>query len=76
MAKYRQLMIQDKLGWHLMSPSSPWEALRMAWMMWRYPDRIAALVGVSDEYMLAHCRLIPSNSTELELPFGAADAGA
>ena len=55
MAKYRQLIIEDQTGWHLMSPSNPWEALRIAWMLWRYPDRVAALVGVSQEYMLAHC---------------------
>lgn len=56
MAKYRQLILQDDTGWHLMSPSNPWEALRIAWMLWRYPDRVAALVGVKQEYMLEHCK--------------------
>lgn len=56
MAKYRQLMIQGKDGWHLMSPSNPLEALRIAWMMWRHPDKVAALVGVKQEFMLAHCK--------------------
>jgi hypothetical protein len=54
MAKYRLLMIQDGTGWHLMSPSNPWEALRIAWMLWRQPDRVAALVGVKEEYTLKH----------------------
>lgn len=54
MAKYRQLIIQDAAGWHLMSPSNPWEAVRIAWMLWRYPDRVAALVGVSKEYKRKH----------------------
>jgi hypothetical protein len=52
MAKYRQLMVQGETGWHLISPTNAWEALRIAWMIWRYPDRVAALVGVSQEYML------------------------
>lgn len=54
MAKYRHLMVQDEIGWHLMSPSNPWEALRIAWLLWRYPDRVAALVGVLNEYTLAN----------------------
>lgn len=52
MAKYRQLISPDGAGWRLMSPSNPWEALRIAWMLWRHPDRVAALVGVTQEYML------------------------
>lgn len=54
MAKYRQLIVQDGTGWTLMSPTNAWEALRIAWMLWRYPDRVAALVGVKQEYFLAH----------------------
>lgn len=59
MAKYRQLLVQDGTGWHLMSPSSPWEALRIAWMLWRHPDRVAALVGVKQEYTLANWKPRP-----------------
>ena len=65
MAKYRQLILQDGTGWHLMSPSNPWEALRIAWMLWRYPDRVAALVGVSREYTLDNWK-----------PVAAGDEGA
>lgn len=54
MAKYRQLIVRDGTGWHLMSPSNPWEALRIAWLLWRHPDRVAALVGVKQEYTLEH----------------------
>jgi hypothetical protein len=59
MAKFRQLIRQStdddgNIGWHLMSPSNPWEALRIAWMLWRHPDRVAALVGVNEEYTLAN----------------------
>ena len=63
MAKYRQLMTDDGY-WHLMSPSNPIEALRIAWMLWRYPNRVAALVGVSEEYRRAHWK-----------PIGVAEAG-
>lgn len=56
MATFRKLMVQDDTGWHLMSPSNPWEALRLAWMLWRYPDRVAALVGVKEAYMVQRCR--------------------
>ena len=35
-----------------MSPSNPWEAIRIAWMLWRHPDRVAALVGVEKEFSL------------------------
>lgn len=53
MATYRRLLIvEGKEGWHLMSPSNPWEALRIAWMLWRYPDKVAALVGLK-EFRLA-----------------------
>jgi hypothetical protein len=58
MAKYRQLIVQGEDGWHLMSPSNPWEALRIAWLLWRYPDKVAALVGVKQEYMLTQCKPI------------------
>ena len=56
MERYRQLIVQDGNGWHLMSPSNPWEALRIAWMLWRHPDRVAALAGVKQEYFLAHTK--------------------
>ena len=58
MAKYRQLIIQGEDGWHLMSPSNPWEAMRIAWMLWRYPNKVAALVGVKQEYMLSQLKPI------------------
>ena len=56
MAKYRQLIVQDGTGWYLMNPRNAWEALRIAWMLWRHPDRVAALVGVKQEFMLASCK--------------------
>lgn len=65
MAKYRQLIVQDGTGWSLMSPSSPWEALRIAWMLWRYPDRVAALVGVKQEYFLAHTTPTPCSAQRI-----------
>jgi hypothetical protein len=54
MARYRQLIVHDDTGWRLMNPSNAWEALRLAWMLWRYPDRVAALVGVKQEYVVEH----------------------
>jgi hypothetical protein len=55
-ARYRKLMVQGETGWYLMSPRNPWEALKLAWYLWRYPDRVGALVGVSQEFMLAKCK--------------------
>lgn len=54
MAHYRQLIVQGDTGWHLMNPTSLWEAIRLAWLLWRRPDRVAALVGVKQEFTLAH----------------------
>jgi hypothetical protein len=56
MAKYRQLTVQDGTCWSLMIPTNAWEALRIAWMLWRHPDRVAVLVGVKKEYFLAHTK--------------------
>lgn len=64
MARYRQLMVQGETGWYLINPRNPWEALKLAWYLWRYPDRIGALVGVSQEFMLAKCK---PESPNLEL---------
>lgn len=52
MAHYRQLIVQGDTGWHLMNPTSFWEALRLAWLLWKRPERVAALVGVKQEFVL------------------------
>ena len=52
MAKFKQLMVEGEVGWCLMSPSNLWEAMRIAWLLWRYPEKVAALVGVNQEYIL------------------------
>jgi hypothetical protein len=68
MARYRQLIVHDDTGWRLMNPSNAWEALRIAWMLWRYPDRVAALVGVKQEYVVEHqTAKKPSDCTPLGL---------
>lgn len=54
MAHYRQLIVQGDTGWHLMNPTSFWEALRLAWLLWKRPERVAALVGVKQEFVLGH----------------------
>lgn len=56
MALYRQLMVEGKTGWCLMNPSNPWAALKLAWLLWRHPDRVAALVGVEQEFLLGKRR--------------------
>lgn len=55
MAQYRQLMIEGKDGFYLMNPSNFFEACRIAWMLWRHPEKISALVGVDKEWMIANC---------------------
>ncbi len=62
MARYRRFVSQGGTVWCLMSPRNPWEALRIAWMMWRYPDQIAALVGVPDDFV--NTRLTPEPAPE------------
>ena len=56
MARYRQLMVQGETGWYLMNPRNPLEAMKLAWYLWRYPDRVGVLVGVSQEFMLEKCK--------------------
>lgn len=52
MAQYRPVMVEGKDGWYLVNPRNPWEALKLAWYLWRYPDRVGALVGVSNEFVV------------------------
>ena len=56
MAKFRRIMTSDDGGtdWFLSSPTSFFEACRLAWLLWRHPDRVAALVGVEKEYRIAN----------------------
>lgn len=56
MATYRPIIVEGKDGWYLMRPTSPWEALRVAWLLWRHPSRIACLVGVQPMWIAANCR--------------------
>lgn len=53
MALFRKLMINEKNGWRLMNPKNPMEALIVAWYLFKYPDRVGALIGVEQEFMLA-----------------------
>lgn len=63
MAHYRQLIVQGDTGWHLMNPTSFWEALRLAWLLWKRPERVAALVGVKQEFVLGHLTPIELNTS-------------
>jgi hypothetical protein len=60
MATFRHLLMHGRDGWYLMSPRGPIEALRIAWMLWRHPHKIAALVGVDQEFVLLTRRPGPS----------------
>ena len=62
MAKYTQIMVQGDTGWYLMNPRNPWEALRIAWMLWRHPDKVSALVGVKQAFILTECKPESSNA--------------
>lgn len=56
MAHYRKFGRQEGTEWLLMTPQNPWEALRMAWMLWRYPDRVAILAGAPTGWLASHGR--------------------
>jgi hypothetical protein len=56
MARYRQLIVQGETGWYLMNPRNPWEALQIAWVLWRHPNKVAALVGIDQEFVLTKCK--------------------
>ncbi len=56
MAHYRKFGRQEGTEWLLMTPQSLWEALRMAWMLWRHPDRVAILVGTPTGWLASHGR--------------------
>lgn len=82
MARYRTLSIQPPIRWCLLSPSTPWEAVKLAWYLWRHPDRVACLVGVPQKW---HAENTSNDESQCdgELPahdvlggLGAAPSGA
>ena len=56
MANYRRLGTQDATDWLLMRPENAWEALRMAWMLWRHPKKAGVIVGSPAGWVDAHAR--------------------
>jgi len=64
MARYRKLIVQGKSGWYLMNPCNPWEALRIAWNLWRHPDRAGVLVSVGQEFIREKCTPESTKNTE------------
>lgn len=56
MAHYRELTVQGETGWYLMSPSNIWEALHIAWMIWRHPNKASVLIGLNKEFMMTKCK--------------------
>lgn len=57
MSNYRRLgTTQNTTDWLLMIPQNAWGALRMSWMLWRQPDKAAALVGSTADWVDEHAR--------------------
>lgn len=54
MAKFRQVTVEKDTGWYLMNPENLIEALRVAWMLWRHPKKVSALIAVGNEYAVGH----------------------
>lgn len=55
MAEYRKLMLEGKDGFYLCNPSNLWEAIKLAWYMWRQPDKVAALIGLKEYWIKQNC---------------------
>lgn len=66
MALYKTLSINPPVRWMLMTPVTPWEALKMAWYLWRYPDRCAALVGIDEQWLKTNASEAPAQASETE----------
>lgn len=56
MARYISKNINGQDGWYLLSPEGVWEALKLAWMMLRYPDRCAILARLEEKWTYANLR--------------------
>lgn len=54
MALYKTLSVNPPVRWMLMSPATPWEAVKIAFYLWRYPDRCAVLVGIDEKWLKAN----------------------
>lgn len=61
MANYKKLKTEDGLVYSLMSPQSLLESLRMAWLMYRHPDRLAALAITPQTWFEENTTPTPGN---------------
>lgn len=51
MSTFCKLLRSDKDGrWYLVNPKNLFEALRVGWLLWRQPDRIAALIAPNQRF--------------------------
>jgi hypothetical protein len=57
MAKYRQLMIDGKDGFYLCNPANIFEAIHLAYLLWRYPEKVCALIHPAKEYVIEHFKV-------------------
>jgi hypothetical protein len=54
MASYTKLETHNATDWVLIRPQGIFEALRLAWMIWRHPDKAAVLTGIPPGWLDAH----------------------
>lgn len=64
MASYRQLIIEGDDGFYLTNPSNFFEACKLAWYLWRYPEKVSALISVKDEFVID--KLKPVRASEVK----------
>lgn len=56
MARYISKTINGQENWFLLSPENLWEALKLAWMMLRHPERCAILCKLDDKWTYENLR--------------------
>jgi hypothetical protein len=62
MATYKHVGETSGDGWYLVNPSGFLDAVKLAWYLWRYPTKVAALVNVNDDFVRDHCTIVPPNA--------------
>lgn len=52
MANYRTVFTDEETEWCLVSPKNLFEVIKLAWYIWKYPDKSAVFMGIDKSYRL------------------------
>lgn len=65
MALYRKVRVDNAQGaqdWWLVYPAGLLDALRLAWIMWRCPGKVPALMRVPGAWVAENCDEVTPNT--------------